>query len=115
MVELQNIVNQSWRYWYALLLGKLDEYGPTLFQEAAYLGHIGTVRAYLEQGKPIEEAGVIGMSVLCAAIYGGQAEVAALLLEHGARTKGRDIAKALGYARAHGYSDVVQLLREARK
>jgi ankyrin repeat protein len=115
MVELQRIVEQRWRYWYALLLGKLDEYGPTPFQEAAYLGSIGTVQAYLEQGKPVDEAGVVGLSMLCAAIYGGQAEVVALLLEHGARRKGRDIQKALGYARANGYWDVVQLLREARK
>jgi uncharacterized protein len=112
-MSMDDIIYRGWHYWIALIAGHLDRYGPTRLQEAAYHGHIGSVRAAIENGDNIEERGMIGMSPLCAAIYGRSVEAARLLIEHGARTKGLAVRKALRYADAHGYSDVVQLLRNA--
>ena len=114
-IELFQIIQYSWHYWRALIVGRLDQYGPTPLQEAAFCGYIGTVRSELENGTDVNETGLIGITPLCAAVYGGQEEAARILLEHGARRTGMGLARALRYAAAHGYGDVVQLLKTARK
>jgi uncharacterized protein len=113
--EFYTIINYSWHYWHALITGRLDEYGPTPLQEAAFCGYVGTVRSCLENGVDANETDLIGITPLCAAVYGGQEETARILLEHGAKTAGVGLSKALRYAAAHGHSEVVQLLRETRK
>jgi ankyrin repeat protein len=110
---MDDIIYRGWHYWIALIAGNLDRYGPTRLQEAAYYGHVGSVRAAIEKGDDIEERGLIGMSPLCAAIYGGSTETTRLLIEHGARRRGVAVNKALHYAEAQGYSEVVQLLQNA--
>ncbi len=113
--ELFQIIQYRWHYWRALIVGRADEYGPTSLQEAAFCGYVGTVRHELENGTDVNETGLIGMTPLCAAVYGGQDEAARILLEHGASTTGMGLARALRYAAAHGYADVVQLIKDARK
>src|SRR5580704_8484566 len=114
-MSMDDIIYRGWHYWIALIAGHLDRYGPTRLQEAAYHGHIGSVRAAIENGDNIDEKGSIGMSPLCAAIYGGRAETARLLIEHGARTQGLAVRKALRYAVVHGYVNVVELLQGIRR
>lgn len=113
--DLYNITQYSWHYWRALINGKLDAYWPTSLQEAAFRGYLGTVRSCLEQGIDVDEEGLIGLSPLCTAIYGNQEEVASVLVENGACPKGHGIEKALRYAKAHGFSGIIRLVKEARK
>lgn len=87
----------------------------TPFWYAAYSGNLAAYKLIAEKAKPdYDETDSVGVTALMAAAMGGNGEIAADLLAHGAKIDATDMmnATALHYAAAYNRPDVVKVLLE---
>ena len=93
-----------------------DIEGRTALMFAVINGHADTVKALLEHGADVNAKADDGGTALMLAACGGNGEIARALLDHGADVGGKFTLTgktALALAEEHGYSAIVELLRQA--
>jgi ankyrin repeat protein len=93
-----------------------DSQGRTALMFAVINVHADTVKALLEHGADVNVKADDGGTALMLAACGGDAEIARALLDEGADEGGKFTLTgktALALAEEHGYSVIVELLKQA--
>ena len=115
-VELYNAVNRDNLEVVKFLVENGATYGPDLLYVSFHRGDLEMVKFLVENSHDINEKDNSGDSPLHYACVGGKLEIVKILVKNGADINGntRDRTPLIG-ARRHGYSEIVEYLKEQQQ